>query len=298
MTVRATKLGFIGLNTSKIDEMVDSYSRVMGLTISAEAKGQRFLSCGTEKIAVGLFESRERGHRYSGFQIAGEGPLDDVVAALAEHGVKGVIKSDLLPGIPSLVEMADCDGNATYLYREAEPGKPAIYGQGVSPDKIGHIALYTQDVQRIAKFYTDVLGFRWSDWCEDFFVFMRCNADHHAMNFIRSERQGMFHYAFELHDWAHMGRACDVLSANDTHLLWGPGRHGMGHNLFTYHPDPDRNVIELIAELDRMSDESINAYDPRPYHRDSPQRPKVWPSDIMAANMWGIAPPPKFQDFP
>ena len=36
----------------------------------------------------------------------------------------------------------------------------------------------------MADFYGKVLGFRISDWIGDFFVFMRCNADHHSVNFI------------------------------------------------------------------------------------------------------------------
>ena len=32
--------------------------------------------------------------------------------------------------------------------------------------------------------------------------------------------------------------ACDYLSLNGYKLLWGPGRHGIGHNLFAYHRAP------------------------------------------------------------
>ena len=39
-------------------------------------------------------------------------------------------------------------------------------------------------------------------------------------------------------------------------LHWGPGRHGPGHNIFTYHRDPDGNIIELFTQLDVMYDES------------------------------------------
>src|SRR5690606_29828248 len=115
---------------------------------------------------------------------------------------------------------------------------------------------FVKDAQESARFYTDVLGFRWSDWLEDFFVFMRCNADHHAMNFLSSERRGLYHVAFELKDFAHLGRSCDILAEHGQRILWGPGRHGMGHNIFNYHRDPDGNIVELFAELDRMSDES------------------------------------------
>ena len=77
---------------------------------------------------------------------------------------------------------------------------------------------------------------------------------------------------------------CDFLGSKNIQLTWGPGRHGPGHNLYTYHRNPDDQIIELFAELDKMLDEDLGYFDPRPWHRDRPQKPKVWngPSDV-----WG-----------
>jgi catechol 2,3-dioxygenase-like lactoylglutathione lyase family enzyme len=49
---------------------------------------------------------------------------------------------------------------------------------GARPLKLGHIAHAVED-QAMADFYCRVLGFRVSDWIEDYFVFLRCNPDHH-----------------------------------------------------------------------------------------------------------------------
>ena len=37
------------------------------------------------------------------------------------------------------------------------------------------------------KFYTDVLGFRVSDWRDETFAFLRCGPDHHTVNFVFDE---------------------------------------------------------------------------------------------------------------
>jgi hypothetical protein len=47
----------------------------------------------------------------------------------------------------------------------------------------------------------------------------------------------------------------------------------------------------LFAELDQMKDETLGYFDPRPWHRDNPQRPKTWPKGPGAANLWGPMPP-------
>jgi hypothetical protein len=103
----------------------------------------------------------------------------------------------------------------------------------------------------------------------------------------------MHHYAFELNDWSHLRNACDVLARNKRPLIWGPGRHGVGHNVFVYHRDPDDNIIELFAEMDQMKDESLGYFDPRPWHHDLPQRPKVWERKY-AGMTWGTPPTPDF----
>ena len=129
----------------------------------------------------------------------------------------------------------------------------------------------------------------------DFFVFLRCNADHHTLNFMTSPRRGMFHAAFEVADVSHIGRACDILGAHGIPLIWGPGRHGVGHNIFTYHHDPDGNIVEVFADMDRIptsgSATSIRARTTRIFR----SVPRSGRARLVAANMWGIPPPPGFE---
>jgi hypothetical protein len=50
--------------------------------------------------------------------------------------------------------------------------------------------------------------------------------------------------------------------------------------------NPDRVRVEIFAEMDQMKDESLGYFDPRPWHGDQPQRPKVWGSETLR-NYWG-----------
>jgi hypothetical protein len=45
-------------------------------------------------------------------------------------------------------------------------------------------------------------------------------------------------------------------------------------------------VIEFFTDLDQMHDEELGYFEPRPWHQDRPQRPKVW-GDDTASNWWG-----------
>ena len=173
--------------------------------------------------------------------------------------------------------------------------KPVEPTRGLAVAKLGHVALYTPDPERAARFFGDVLGFRVSDRIEENFVFMRCGPEHHAMNFARGTEARIHHLAFELRDASHMHQACDLLGRNKFQILWGPVRHGPGHNVAVYHHNPDRYLIELYYSMDLMLDEELGYFEPRPWHRDRPQRPKTWVG--LPRDVWGVGPAKEASEF-
>ena len=44
-----------------------------------------------------------------------------------------------------------------------------------------------------------------------------------------------------------------------------------------------------------MKDEALGYFDPRPWHKDHPQRPKVWPRGEGSLYVWGPPPTPDFR---
>ena len=137
-------------------------------------------------------------------------------------------------------------------------------GVGIGPLKLGHVAFFVPDPKFIAEFYQRVLGFKISDWIEDFFVFMRCNPDHHSVNFVRGDKVRMHHVAFELKDVAHISNSCDLLARHELPLVWGPLRFGPGHNVAAFHRNQDNQLVEFYAELDQMKDEELGYLDGAP----------------------------------
>src|SRR5262249_61938148 len=100
----------------------------------------------------------------------------------------------------------------------------------------------------------------------DCFVSLPTNPDHHTVNFIKASTAELHHIAFELKDISHMQNACEMFATKKIKLLWGPVRHGPGHNVATYHRNPDDHTVELYIELDQMKDEELGYFDPRPRH--------------------------------
>ena len=112
------------------------------------------------------------------------------------------------------------------------------------------------------------------------------------MNFLSGDVIRLHHFAFELNDFSHMKNACDLLAQQGIPLVWGPLRFGPGHNVAVFHRNQDDQLVEFYIELDQMKDEELGYFEPRPWHREKPQRPKVWRGDD--AMIWGPPPPPGF----
>ncbi len=274
-----------------LEPQIDYYTNVLGLTLIEREKDAAYLASTVDHHSVVLRKGDEIKCVNLGFQIGPDDDLDAFERQTQAQGVKTERKRDAEPTISDMVTFADPKGTIMEVFRRPEPLRQKFQLKGIVPHKLGHVAFHVTDVKNITQFYCDVLGFRVSDWMGDHFSFLRCGPDHHTINLIETGKNKHFHTAFELRDWAHMQQACDYLSIHGYRMLWGPGRHGIGHNLFSYHRSPTGLITELFAELDQMKDEALGCFEPRPWHRDNPQRPKVWPKDPNAANLWGPMPP-------
>jgi catechol 2,3-dioxygenase-like lactoylglutathione lyase family enzyme len=277
--------------TRDIERQIDYFTNITGLALAGRDNGRAYLATKVGDLAVQLEKGDHAHCARIAFQVAPETEFEAIRRGLEEEGVRCEARNDAAPGIPRMVTFTDPKGTVIEVFAEQTPIAKNQEVKGIGPIKLGHLAYCVPEPKDFAEFYGRVLGFRVSDWIQDWFVFMRCGPDHHTINFVRGKRTQMHHVAFELKDWAQIQAACDFLGRNNIPLIWGPGRHGPGHNVYTYHRNPDDQIVELFTELDKMLDESLGYFDPRPWHRDRPQKPKVWdqPRDI-----WGTPPTPDY----
>jgi catechol-2,3-dioxygenase len=289
--IQVRRLGHATFETPDVERQADYYAEVIGLQVQRDGKRAILSSALGEETVVFKPGPSPRCTNIA-LQVAPDTELSRIEVALREHGAKAERRSDISPGLSAAMVFTDPKGTEIELFTNAKLGE-ARPVRGVAPHKLGHVAFLVPDAKAITDFYTKALGFRVSDWIEDYFSFLRCGPDHHTLNFISGTGTFMHHQAFQLNDWGHMQRACDILAQHKRTLIWGPGRHGVGHNVFVYHRDPDDHIIELFAEMDQMNDESLGYFEPRPWHHDRPQRPKVWERKY-AAMTWG---PPPTADF-
>ena len=287
--IRVCKIAHASYEMPDVEKQIEYYTEVLGLTLVEKNKDAAYLANAVDHHSVILRKGPDAKCVRLGFEIRPDDDLGDFERQVQGHGVKTERKKDPEPTIAEAVTFEDPKGTVLEVFKRDQFSGQRFQTKGIVPHKLGHVAFHVTDVKKVTSFYCDVLGFRVSDWMGDFFSFLRCSPDHHTINLMETGTNRHFHTAFEVRDWAHLQTACDYLSLNGYKLLWGPGRHGIGHNLFAYHRAPNGLITELFAELDRVNEE-LGYFEPRPWHRDRPQRPKVWAKDPSAANLWGILP--------
>ena len=293
--IKARRIRHVSFSTPDLARQADYYQSIVGLGMVARESDRLFMATESDELAIVLEAGAEQKCKRIAFEVGPDVDLADMRANLSASGIASEVRSDSVPGVPRSLVITDLEGTEIELISgwTASPANGSL--GGLAANRLGHIAMYTADPLMTSKFYSEVLGFRISDWIEQSFVFMRCGSDHHTLNFVAGERPTMNHIAFELRDSSHMHRACDLLGRNRIQILWGPVRHGPGHNVAVYHRNPDGQVVELFFDLDRMTDEELGYFEPRPWHRDRPQRPKVWVG--LPRDIWGLPPSPDLSEF-
>ena len=172
---------------------------------------------------------------------------------------------------PGAFAVTDPDGNViAFGLAPQDPPRPGLRGQ------LQHLTLASTDPDAFERFYVEKLGLLVSDRVRDgdgrlMVVWMRTNHEHHTLSCFRHARQGIDHHSYEAGDWSTIKDWCDRMGDRRVPLMWGPGRHGPGNNLFVFVEDPDGNWIEISAELEVVHD--------RPE--------KTWPHEERSVNMWG-----------
>jgi catechol 2,3-dioxygenase-like lactoylglutathione lyase family enzyme len=280
------RAGHSTLTTPDLERMVDYFTGIVGLSLVAREKNRAILATKSGLEAIVLERDGAVEAPRLSFQIAPGSDLGEIASRLKKADVRCERRSDITPGIGEAIAFQDPKGTTLEVFSDFAFAPQDNTFNGIMPLKFGHIAYQCPDVQGIVKFYCDILGFRVSDWRSDFFAFLRCSRDHHTVNFLRNTRTFISHIAFEVRDWSDIKRACDLLARNNIKLTWGPIRHIIGHNIAIYHNNPDGVVIEFFCDMDQIFDEALGFFEPRPWHQDRPQRPKVWSSDTPS-NWWG-----------
>lgn len=123
--------------------------------------------------------------------------------------------------------------------------------------ELGHIVLYVRDLEKSARFYGDVLGWKEVGRQGGFCAFSS-GRTHHELLLIEvgegakpmpeGRRLGMYHFGLKVGDTdRELKEALRRLEKEGVEIV-GMSDHGVTHSL--YIKDPDGNEIELYVDVD------------------------------------------------
>ncbi len=299
--VKVKRLADVGLWTTDVAAQARFYRQVMGFDIGANETGQGleledanvFLSLGDEHHCLGLFSDIRHGTgnsrvpsshtrlHHMAFEVSTNAELAAFAARLKQSGIELTLGERNQMG--DTLWFSDPDGNRISMFvapDDALAPLPAI-SRGrrmqLRPRGLQHLALQTSHLEVMVEFYTEALGFDISDWLLRECAWLRCNDDHHTIMLIKG-KQDIDHIGYNISAGPEVLAWADYLGREQTPILWGPGRHGAGNDLFLRFADAEGVHIELSAELQQYHD------------HDATTPPRLWHSRLAALNLWGLMP--------
>jgi len=299
MTTLVRGLGHVSFRVPNFDDSFAHATQILGLREVTRSGSIAYLTNGTSHHTLELIPSDQAALDHIGLEAVSLAALEELSTVLEREGVPllpsqshelGLLQSLRFkaPGgfvfevyVPAAPEAQSAGDSTSHTRRIGHIMADVLYnGPGVRPRKLGHAMLKCEDVPEMERFLEHTLGFRLSDRIGNDIVWMRCGSDHHTLNIVRGP-SGLHHYAWEVESWADLERMGDHLLANGKTYIWGPGRHGPGNNLFSYHLDPAGVVVEYFTDLLRIEDETT-------------YQPLDWPYNDTSLNQWGPGPSPDF----
>lgn len=133
----------------------------------------------------------------------------------------------------------------------------------VQVKKIGHVVLSVSDIERSSKFWTEIMGFKFSDQNERGMRFFRNATDHHTIALLQATEKnelpkrgqvGFDHVALEVGSVSELFKIRDFLKSKGVKIFY-EGRRGPGGNPGVEFYDPDGYQIELYASMDQIGPE-------------------------------------------
>tara|TARA_R110001599_G_scaffold147267_1_gene330576 strand:+ start:56888 stop:57847 length:960 start_codon:yes stop_codon:yes gene_type:complete len=150
------------------------------------------------------------------------------------------------------------------------------------PLKMGHVLLFTPEVESSLAFLETIFDMRLSDRSGSGIVFTHCQggSDHHVIAFAKSSHIGFHHASFLVGSPDEVGLGGTRMIEKGHTKSWGFGRHAIGSNFFHYVADPWGSYAEYYSDMDYIiNSDSWKATD--------------WPEED-ALHTWGPTPPTDF----
>jgi catechol 2,3-dioxygenase len=265
------------LRTPQLELMQQFYVEQFGMQPAFSSANQVILA-GPQRLL--MLEAAEKPAMANAFFcVPNAAKWREGQAVLNAHKAKQ-IQSPLYEGAG--LQVLDPEGNAISFGVASQFAQHALrrkVNARALEGRLQHYGVGTKQPVAMQQFYLHGLRFALSDevFGDDGQLrgsFLRTTEEHHSIAIFGNGKPGFDHMSFEVSDWNTIKTWADHFATFENKIFWGPGRHGAGNNVFIFVYDPDRNMVEISAELEIKTPDA-------PAGR--------WGFDYKAYNTWGQA---------
>ncbi|WP_298587253.1 VOC family protein [uncultured Kocuria sp.] len=276
-----SEMGHVGIQTTDLDASVWDATQLLGLRVTERAGDAVYLAAGEVHHELVYRESDVNGVDSLGLVARDGDALKTIRRRVQDENLEVLSELPRTAGVEDGFSFVGPEG---YVF-EITIGRQADVAaqKGFGPDRYGHLNFHPRNTRSMMEFLRRVLDFRLSDVIgDDYAYFMRCNPDHHGIALLPGK--GTFHHhAWQTQSVADLAKLGDRLNKVGRDLIWGPVRHGAGHNIAAYYVEHSGAVVELYTDLEQIYDDN--------------REPIVWGAEDNWWNMWSDYRPLDFRDF-
>ena len=248
-------LGYVGIRTRSLEDWANYGARFLGMQLVDRSGSTLAFRMDDRKQRVVVQEDGGEGPAFYGWEVADAAALDRLAAELERAGVKVARGARALADerrVRDLIVFSDPAGNRVEVFHGAEttaepfqPGR-AISGFRTGPLGMGHAVLTAERLDDVIPCYTDILGFRPSDYILKPFkaYFFHVNPRHHSLAFIESGKNGIHHLMVELFYLDDVGQAYDLALGKPEMIGTTFGRHVNDYMTSFYSWSPSNFLVE------------------------------------------------------
>jgi len=166
-------LGYVGIRAKSLEDWTSFGTQFLGMQLVERSGKSLALRMDDRKQRIVIDRALGNGARFFGWEVADAAALDALAAKLETAGVTVTPEPSALSDarrVRGLISFHDPAGNRLEAFYGAEiddtPFKPGrnISGFRTGPLGLGHAVLTVESIAPVMAFYTNVLGFRLSDY--------------------------------------------------------------------------------------------------------------------------------------
>lgn len=249
-------LGYLGINARDV-EAWRRYAETLGAMTVHRPSGLRLrIDDRPFRVAVSA-TADEEGLAFTGWEVADADALDiaaDHLRAAGRHVITAPEEEARARHVRGLVRTIDPGGFEIELFHgPILDHVPFVSPAGVSRFVtgelgMGHIVLGTPKIAEMVEFYTNVMGFRVSDYWrpgDHDIVFLRCNARHHSLALVPAEEPALYHVMFEATTLDDVGAALQRHHDTGTPISMDLGKHPNDEMVSFYSRSPSGFDVEF-----------------------------------------------------